>query len=198
MNIFLNRVGRERAFTLTELMTASAIFAWVVAAMVVSNLYGIRLFELSRAKLGASDSARRALNGLVENVREAKSIDIGTGSATNFNEIVPGNNYQGNAIQVYPTTNTTDFVRFFWQNGQLKKTSGNAATPIVLVSGVRNNNVFSSEDFQGNVLTNGINNHVIGLWLVFTQLVDPTVHIGSNELFNYYEFKTKMTKRALE
>jgi hypothetical protein len=55
--------------------------------------------------------------------------------------------------------------------------------------------VFTSEDFQGNVLTNGVNNRVIGLWLVFTQLVDPTVHIGSNELFNYYEFKTKMTKR---
>lgn len=191
-----NPAGRERSFTLTELLTATAIMVWMVTSLIVSNLYGIRLFELSRAKLGASDSARHALNELVGTVREAKIIGIGSGSGSSFTEVTMGNSYRGNAIQVCRTTNEAEFIRFFWENGELKKTSDDAATPIVLMGGISNNLVFSKEDFSGKVLTNDINNYVTGFWLVFTQLVDPTVHIGSNEFFNYYEFKTKITKRA--
>lgn len=191
-----NTAGRERSFTLTELLTATAIMVWMVTSLIVSNLYGIRLFELSRAKLGASDSARHALNELVEIVREAKIINIGTGSATNFTEVAMGDSYRGNAIQVSRTTNEADYIRFFLDSGQLKRTTGNTAPVVVLLGGISNNLVFSQEEFSGKVLTNDINNYVTGLWLVFTQLVDPTVHIGSNEFFNCYEFKTKITKRA--
>jgi hypothetical protein len=191
-----NTAGRERSFTLTELLTATAIMVWMVTSLIVSNLYGIRLFELSRAKLGASDSARRALNELVGTVREAKIISIGSGSGSSFTEVTMGNSYRGNAIQVCRTTNEADFVRFFWENGQLKKTTDNAVPAAVLMGGISNNLVFTKEDYSGKVLTNDINNYVTGLWLVFTQLIDPTVHIGSNDFFNYYEFKTKITKRA--
>jgi hypothetical protein len=58
--------------------------------------------------------------------------------------------------------------------------------------------VFTSEDFAGNVLNNNLNNRVIGVTLQFYQLEAPPVLIGPGSLYDFYQLRTKITRRALE
>ncbi|HSH16992.1 MAG TPA: prepilin-type N-terminal cleavage/methylation domain-containing protein, partial [Verrucomicrobiae bacterium] len=56
--------GRSRrlAYTLTEIMVASALFSLVILGSVSANIFGLRLYGITKAKLGASDEAREAIS----------------------------------------------------------------------------------------------------------------------------------------
>jgi hypothetical protein len=58
--------------------------------------------------------------------------------------------------------------------------------------------VFTAEDYAGNVQLNNFNNRVIGVTLQFFQLQTPTVPIGPGCLYDFYQLRTKITRRALE
>ena len=81
---------RSRAFTLSEMMIAMSILTLVLAGVLSSHLFGIRLLELTKAKLGASDEARKALGKLVTEIRSAKMIQIGNGDSSSFTEVADG------------------------------------------------------------------------------------------------------------
>ena len=195
----LGRTGRT-AFTLPELMVAMAIFALVMAGMMVANVFGIRAHEMTKVKLGASDEARRAINLLSAEIRAAKIIRIGNGDASSFEEIAINSPQQGSAIQIHSTTNTGSFVRYFWNSDdhQLKRTVNGSNVVTVVANFITNQMVFTSEDGFGNTLTNNQNNRVIGLKLEFFQLQYPIVKIGPGQLYDYYRLSTKTTRRALE
>jgi len=42
-----------RAFTLTEMMIATSIYVMVIGGIVYANLIGMKMYELTKAKLGA-------------------------------------------------------------------------------------------------------------------------------------------------
>ena len=106
---------------------------------------------------------------------------------------------RGSAIQVYPTTDTNTFVRYFRDADQkLKRIPSGTASPTVIVSAISNEVVFTSEDFKGTILTNNENNRVIGLALQFYQLEYPSVSIGPGNLYDFYQLRTKITRRTLE
>ena len=67
-----------------------------------------------------------------------------------------------------------------------------------MASYVTNSVVFTSEDYQGTILTNNQNNRVIGLTLQFYQIQYPVMKIGSNQMFDFYQVRTKVTRRVLE
>src|SRR5439155_21057321 len=102
----------------------------------------------------------------------------------------------GSAIQVYPSTNTNVFVRYFWSatDRTLRRATNGAAQSSLVASAVSNAMVFSSEDFSGHVLTNNENNRVIGLALQFYQLQYPAVAIGPGNFYDYYQRRTKITR----
>ena len=60
---FQNRSGAF-GYTLTELMIANALILMVMGGVIYSHLVGMQMYEITRAKLGASQEARRALNML--------------------------------------------------------------------------------------------------------------------------------------
>jgi prepilin-type N-terminal cleavage/methylation domain-containing protein len=190
----------QLAFTLTELMVAIAIFSLLVTGMMIANSFGIRAHEMTKVKLGASDEARRAVNLLSTEIRSAKIIRIGNGTATSFAEVPLGSLQQGSALQIHATTNTNSFVRYFWNNGdrQLKRSVNGSNIVTVVADFITNQTVFSSEDGFGRILTNNDNNRVIGLKLEFYQLQYPVVKIGPGQLYDYYRLATKTTRRALE
>lgn len=192
---------RQRGMTLPEIMVTAAIFFVVLAGILTIHLAGLRMNEFARSKMGASDEARAAISRMIGEIRGAGAIRIGNGDETAFVEVAHGEAQVGNAIEVYATKGVTnDWVRYFWDldDRRLKRTENGSPAVLVVASSIRNEQVFTSEDFQGNILTNNHNNRVIGVSLEFFQLQNPTVPIGPGSLFDYYQLRTKITRRAIE
>ena len=208
-NIRGQRAGREApagrqagnlAFTLPEFTVTMAVVLMVMTAVLSCHLFGMRLFEISKSKLGASGEARAAISKLVAEIRSAKLLRIGDGSLSTFQEVAVDTAQSGSAIQIYPTTDTNSFVRYYWDNidRKLKRTTNGATFVSVVANSISNQLVFTSEDYKGVILTNNENNRVIGLTLQFYQLQYPTVVIGPGGLYDFYQLRTKITRRTLE
>jgi Tfp pilus assembly protein PilW len=182
------------------MMIAMSILMLVLAGVLSSHLFGMRLLEVTRAKLGASDEARRAIGKLVSEIREAKWIQIGTGDASGFSEVADGASQIGSAIQVYASTNTNNYVRYFWDasDKRLKRSVNGASGVSVVATAITNSLPFTSEDRAGNIITNNENNRVIGLTLQFYQIQYPVVLIGPSNYYDFYQVRTRVTRRALE
>src|SRR3954471_13824277 len=104
--------AHQRAFTLAEVLVSMLIFMMVIASTIMIHFYGTRLNELSKARLGVVGDARRALGTWVEEVRSAKIVQLGEGSINSFREAPLNALQQGNAIQIYASTNTNSFTRY--------------------------------------------------------------------------------------
>jgi Tfp pilus assembly protein PilW len=189
---------RSLAFTLTEVMVTMAIIIMVLAAVISSHLMGLRLFELTKAKLGASDDARRAIGLMISEIRSAKFVRVGSGDLTDFKEVALNTPHVGNAVQVYATTNTNFWVRYFLDTSdqKLKRATNGATTAAVIASSISNQVVFSAEDFTGKPLLNNSQDYVIGLNMQFYQLQYPAVEIGPGKFYDYYQLQTRVTPRA--
>ena len=192
------RSGR-RAFTLPEMMTTLAIFGMVMIGVIASQLYGMRMFQITSPKLGASDEARTAISHLVGDIRSAKLIRVGTGSLDAFAECEANQPQQGNALQVYPTLDLDNYVRYYWDSAdqKFKRTTNGTVAVQVLASSVSNALVFTAEDSVGNILTNNQNNRVIGLKLEFYQIQYPKMSVGPGQYYDYYQLHTRITQRTL-
>jgi hypothetical protein len=187
-------------FTLSELMVTMGVTLLVMAGVLSSHLFGLRMFELTKAKLGASDEARAAISRMIDEVRAAKVLRIGQGNLASFTEVGVNSPQWGSAIQIHPTTNLSTFVRYFWDaaDNKLKRTTNGAAAVSVVAHAISNQTVFTSEDYRGVILTNNENNRVIGLTLQFYQLQYPAVSIGPGNYYDFYQLRTKITRRTLE
>jgi hypothetical protein len=186
------------AMTITELMVTVAIFSIVILAVVLSHLYGLRLFSWSEAKLNAADGSRKTLSLLVNELRSCRIIDIGTGNQSSFYKLTNGIPQKGTALQIYPTTDTNFYVRYYLDQSDksLKRIVSTSANVMVIAKGITNNIVFTAEDFSGNILTNPQNNRVIGITMEFYKLQNPDVPLGPDSVFDFYRFRTKITRRT--
>ena len=177
-----------------------AIIMLVIGGVISSHVFGLKLNEATRAKLSASDAARNALNKLVGDIRSAKTIQIGSGTYSAFSAVADGSTQQGSALRIYPTTNTNSFVVYYLDSSdsKLKRASTTAVTPITVAEYLTNSVIFSSENYNGTVLTDNQNNRVIGVDFQFYQIRYPITTIGNGGYFDYYQVRTKITRRALE
>ena len=205
MKILVQRIGsRARAskgFTLAELMVTMAILGLVVTGILALHIFGMKLNAMVDVKLQATEDSRRALGRLVGDIHSAGIVKVGTGDASGFTEAAFNTAQQGNAVQVYPVkTNTTKFVRYYLDSSdnQLMRLDSAAATPTFVSGWVTNSIIFSSEDFSGNVLSNNLNNRVIGINMEFYKLDNPMISFGHGSYYDYYRLQTKVTRRALE
>ena len=191
----------SRAFTITELMVTMAIFGFVVLGVLGLHMFGLKLNKMVEVKLQATEDSRRALSRIVNDIHTAGIVKVGTGDATTFTPAGFNEAQQGNAIQIYPIkTNTTKFVRYFLDTGnnQLMRLDSAVTTPTFVSGWVTNTVVFTSEDFAGNVLSNNLNNRVIGIDMEFYKLDNPMIHFGHGSYYDYYRLQTRVTRRALE
>ena len=186
------------AFTLPEVMVTMAIILLVFAAVISCHLIGLRLFELTKSKLGASDEARRAIGLMVSEIRSAKFVRVGSGDLADFKEVGVNTPHVGNAMEVYPSTNTNFWVRYYLDatDQKLKRATNGASAATVIASSISNQIVFSAEDFSGKPLINNSQDYVIGLNLQFYQLQYPAVAIGPGKFYDYYQLQTRVTPRA--
>ncbi len=191
---------RRTAFTLPEMMIALSILTMVLAGILSSHLFGVKMLEITKAKLGASDGARKAISTLISEVRSAKIILVGTGNQGSFTEVVDGYPQQGSAIQIYGSTNTNSFVRYFWDSTDkiLKRAVNGGSAVSVVAQSLTNSLLFTSEDFTGTIITNNQNNRVIGVVLQFYQIQYPIILVGPGNYYDFYQLRTRITRRTLE
>jgi len=199
------RLPRTRnGFTLPELMIASTILALVIAGVMYGHLVGLKTYELTKSKLGATALARKAINRLTLEVRQAKIVHVGDGDASSFSEATEGTLQQGNALRIFPGTNTNAFIHYYLVTNTSRllrvenNGSGSASQHEVIAEFITNKVIFTSEDPFGNVLTNARNNRVVGLTLQFYQIQYPVTPIGPGAYFDYYQLRTRITRRTLE
>jgi hypothetical protein len=200
ISIISNTGRRAGAFTFTEMLVVFTLLMMVLAGVMSAHLFGIRMFEITKAKLGANDEARSAISMLLEEIRTAKLVKIGNGNMGSFSEVAPNTAQRGSAVQIYPTIQTNQFIRYFWdsESRQLMRTTNGASAVSVVAHSITNQMVFTAEDFRGNILTNNENNRVIGLTLQFYQIQYPIVLVGPGHYYDFYQLRTKITRRTLE
>jgi hypothetical protein len=190
----------RRAATLTELLITSALMTVVLGGVVYSHLMGGKLMQFAAAKLGASDSARKAFGKLQDEVRAATAIEVGDGTATAFTAATNGTALQGRAVQIYPTTNLNWWIRYYYQTntGELRRVTSSNSTPQVIASYVTNAVIFSKEDYLGNTLTADAGNSAVNVRLQFYQLTYPVTKVGSNNYYEYFQLQSRITRRILQ
>lgn len=195
----------SRAFTLIELMVVVAIFAMLMAAMVSSQLYGLRVAALGANQASMTTYGRQTMNQIRDAVRGAQTLYVGSCSSTNPASFSPSTTaQQGGALQVFSTTNLgPPYVIYYLDNSNARtnylksytvNTTNGAAVTAVLAAYMTNTVVFYAEDFQGNVLTNNSNNRVIDVLLKFNQYA--FINRG-NTVQGSYQLRTRVTQRTL-
>lgn len=190
----------QLAFTLPEMMVTSAIMTMIILGAVTTHLVGVNMYQMTKAKLGASDEARSAISKLIDEIRAAKVLKVGSGGLSSFTQAAANTPQMGNSVQIYLSTNTNNFIRYFWDSAdkRLKRTTNGSYSEFVVANFISNNLVFTAEDHLGNVITNPQNNRVIGMQLEFFQIQYPIVNIGPGNRFDYYRLSTRITRRTLE
>jgi prepilin-type N-terminal cleavage/methylation domain-containing protein len=200
MKLLLDNLSRKmpiqaaaaHAFTLAEMMTTMAIFSMVVLAMVSLQIFGFKMNSFTSSKLIYTGYILKTLDQICNQVRGASLVQIGNGSSTSFT--TTGTN--GNALQVYPTTNLNNYIRFylatntaaFYNLYQLT----NGGQPSLIASNIIGSIAFQMEDYQGsNIVAGSTEHYTIGMTLQFSQLAysDPI------PAYDYYTLQTLMTPR---
>jgi hypothetical protein len=188
------------AFTLAEIMTAMGLFSLVVIGVVYSQLFGMRMFNITSTRLGASDNARKVLNPVRDDIRSGKILYVGNGGSAGFTNIAQNGPRQGNALQIYPTTDTNVFIRYYLDTASqsLQRTASGTGQAQVLALYLTNQIAFVAEDFAGNTLTNDQNNRVIRMVLDFYQWEFPVAQVGGGAFYDSYHLQTRITRRTIE
>lgn len=192
-------------FTAVEMIMVAAIFALLATWMVSSQIYGMRVYTLAATKLVATSGARQVLVSLRNQIQEANTIYIGNCSSdwTSYVDITNGTQ-QGNAVEIYPTTNLTDYLICYLDTttttNRLMLYNSVMGTTNDLCDFITNMLVFDAEDGYGNILTNNQNNRVIGITMQMSQWEYPIARIGGTNFnhFDFYQLRTKATRRAID
>jgi len=189
-----------RAFTLNEILTVVAIFGLLVLATVASQLFGLRMYQISQSKLTITAGARSVLNHARDEIRSGKYLYIGAGTSGSFTP-VSGNNVQaGNALKICATSDTNSYVYYFRDDGDscLKRRVSGSTETQVLARYVTNEVVFQAEDFEGNILTNALNNRVVKVTLQFLQPEYPVASMAHGGKYNCYQLQTSISRRSID
>ncbi|MFZ0827417.1 MAG: prepilin-type N-terminal cleavage/methylation domain-containing protein [Verrucomicrobiia bacterium] len=224
----LNRMESRRtgaaAFTLAEMLIAMTIFTMVIGAMVATQLFGLRVYTLAATKLSATAGGRKALNLVRDQIRQAKTLNVGICNSTpgSFNPLGLTNYQVGNALMVYPTTNQSVYTCFYLntttttncQLWQYTVASNAANTSLVVTTNmlagyITNQDIFTAQDYNGNTLTNENQNDnglesipnrlVISMKMQFWQWEYPIAQVGvagGVNMYDFYQLRTKITRRT--
>lgn len=181
-------------------MVTMAVFTILMAGLFSAHMMGMRMRKVSETKLSSTANARRALNNIRDEVRTAKLLSVGTGAQSTFTEVPNLSQQIGNSLQIYATTNTNNFIRYYMDPSErslMRVTSGNK-TPQVVAENITNQVVFAAEDFNGNVLTKNQNNRVIRMVLEFYQKEYALAKSTNDGMYDYYRVQTRITRRTIE
>ena len=187
-----------RGFTLTEVLVASSIFLLVVGGVIMANSFGMRMLEITQPKLASAGRVRSLLSQIHSDISRAKFVRVGNGDWTSFAAIDVGLEKRGNAIEIYPSSDTNVFTRYYLDAAEkrLKRVTESSMSPEIVANAISNNLVFSGEDFAGTILTNNQNYMVIGVMLQYYELEDTATPVGAANYYKSYGLTNRVTWHA--
>ena len=190
---------RRAGFSLVEMMITMVTVVMVIGAVLSAYIYGLKMLQFTKPKLGASDEARQAISLLTDEIRGARVVKIGSGNVSSFTEVSPFTAQLGSALQLYPSTNYSQFIRYFWDttDQKLKRTTNGMTSTYVVANSVSNEFIFRAEDHLGNLMSNNFNNRVIAMDLRFYQIAYPVTPVGPGNYYDFYQLRCKFTRRTL-
>jgi hypothetical protein len=179
--------------TLAELVASMAVFSLAILGIMACHMAGLRFNLFVLPKIQNAQYSRQTLSHLVEEVRSANSIQIGSGTFSTFATVGPTNSQTGNAIRIFPGTNTTQFIYYYRDSASLtlNKIPLRATNSVTVANTVTNSTVFSMQDFSGKVLTNSQNNAVLRVLLQMNRAQPIT---GTTDP---YQIEAKITRRNI-
>jgi hypothetical protein len=188
------------AFTLAEIMTTMGVLALLVAVMVSLQLFSLHSYIITQTKLAATDYSRKALNQVRDEIRSGKLLYVGNGNASSFSLLAANAPRMGNALMICPTANTNTFTYYFLDTNSccLNRMTSSNSNVEVISHYITNSVVFQAQDFQGNVLTNDVNNRLIQITLQFYQWEYPVQQAGVDSMYYNYQIQTCMARRLIE
>jgi len=181
-------------------MIVLAVFSMMVAAMISLQLFASRLYLLAGTKISATTDGRKTLDVMRDHIRSANVIMVGTFQSNNFVQVSNGYPQIGNALALqYTNAGSTNFLVFYRHPNNPSNivcSLSNGVTTI-LAKYVTNYYCFQAEDYQGNVLSNYLNNPVIRINLQFSQWEYPIAVIGSNSVnaYDFFQLRTRIARR---
>jgi hypothetical protein len=183
----------RQAYTLVEMMVASGLFSLVVLGILACHLAGLRFQQLIQPKLLNAQYERQTIGRLIEEVRCANSLRVGTGSLSTFTVAGPTNVQAGNALCIYTSTNTSQYIYYFHDlaTATVRRVPFQSTSAAIIASAVTNHTIFAMQDFAGNALTNSQNNAVMSLLLQFY------VASAWQGISDSVQVRTKVTRRNL-
>ena len=189
-----------RAFTLNEILTVVAIFGLLVLATVASQLFGLRMYEISQSKLTITADARSVLNHVRDEIRSGKYVYIGTDSGQSFKPVAEGSLQVGNAVRICATSDTNNYVEYLRddEDSCLKRLVSGSPDTQVLARYVTNELVFQAEDYRGILLTNVLNNRVVKVTLQFLQPTYPVASMPQGGKYSCYQLQTSVSRRSID
>ena len=209
-----NRARRRnvRGFTLVEMVITVGVFLFIfTGVMVAVQIFGLRIYTLAATKLVATAGGRQALNQIRDQIRQGKMVYVGNCSSpinSSFALIGTTNSQQGNALIIYPTTNTTSYSIYYLDtstttNRLIQFNVSNSVTTYtkMLAKYVTNQIVFDMEDWQTHIVTNeqSLDNRLlVRVTMQFSQWEYPLAFVGGVGLnaYDYYQLRTRVFRRA--
>ena len=215
------RPRHSAGYTLVEMLMAVGIYMTILVGVVVAiQIFALRIYTLAATKLTATQGARKALNQIRNDIRQAKLIQVGTAdNSGNFTPINLTNAAVGNALQVFMTNAlVAPYSLYYLQTNAVGGLSSNnllwvsvtttSTNTINLSSYITNSDIFAAEDWDnwpatGTSMTpttnNVSNNQIYSVKLQFYQWEYPIGYIGANGAANAYDFyrlQSRITRRA--
>jgi prepilin-type N-terminal cleavage/methylation domain-containing protein len=217
MKLFKNMRNRPRwksarGFTLAEMMITVVVFLFIFTGVWIGvQVFGLRIYTLAATKLMATAGGRQALNQIRDQIREGKMVYVGsnsTVSVSSFQLITNTQPQQGNALIIYPTTNTANYSIYYLDTStttnrlvQFNVVSNNIITLTnTLAKYITNQIVFDARDWQNNIVTNyqSLDNRLlIEVTMQFSQWEYPIATVGGGvNAYDYYQLRTRVFRRA--
>ena len=189
---------RRRAMTLVEMVVTMGIFSLVVLGLVYVQMFIMKYDEITLSQVGASEMSRMSFNELANDIRSSWTWAVGTGNQSSFTAAPNSSPQEGNALQLSATQNTNNFVRYFFitnasasvTNFALCRMTNGMSSYTVVAKNLTNNfytNMFTAEDYLGNMLTTYRYKYVIHLTLEFCQFQYPLTVVGPGYYYDDYK-----------
>ncbi|MCX8157953.1 MAG: prepilin-type N-terminal cleavage/methylation domain-containing protein [Verrucomicrobiae bacterium] len=187
-----------RAFTLPELMITGAILAMLLGAVISGHLFGLRYLRLIEVAAATNESDRRLLRLLANDMATAVFWEIGSGTESSFSRLGLNRLQQANALQIYYVqTNAaqTQFTRYYLSANEdmLYRYNSQDKAPQLLSTSIINSGVFTMEDAAGNILSNRIQQPVLGVNIQFRDFPQGTWGLARDKETHWVRarFKTR-------
>ena len=170
-------------------------------------MFAAKIYIIAATKLTATMSARKAMNDIRDQIKQANTAYVGIYNPTTqlFTNIPDGSPQIGNAL--YITNKGTTFATCFYMDQvnsnlssvQITAAGAQMSTLSKIVVYITNYYVFNTEDSYTNTMTTYENDHVFHIKFQFAQWEYPLAGVvGQNAMYDYYQLQTRVTRRLYD